>query len=168
MGRDKALLEWHGRMVVEKIAAEVRAAAGSATLVGPPEKYWHLGLPVIGDKIENCGPIGGLYTALSLTDADWNLLIASDMPNIRREFLVELFEAAEGSGADCVVPETVGDLHPLCAVYHRRGAWAAKFAIDHKRFKMHDFLSTIHMARWPVSDAFFLSNANTPAEWTAR
>jgi molybdopterin-guanine dinucleotide biosynthesis protein A len=167
MGRDKALLELGGITIVEKIAEEVRTAAGSVTLIGPPEKYGHLGLSVAGDKIENCGPIGGLYTALSLTDADWNLVVACDMPNVSREFLTELFEAAEGSGVDCVVPETAGDLHPLCAVYHRRGAWAAKFAIDHKLFKMLDFLSTIHVARWP-SDTLFLWNANTPAEWSAR
>ena len=50
MGRDKALLPFHGGVLAGHVAATVAAAAGSAILIGNPEKYGHLGYPVIPDR----------------------------------------------------------------------------------------------------------------------
>jgi molybdenum cofactor guanylyltransferase len=168
MGRDKALLPVGGRTLVEDIAAQVRAAAGSVCLIGAPQKYGHLGLPVVADKIENCGPLGGLYTALSCTEAEWIVLVACDMPGVTAAFLEQLLDAAETSDADCVVPETGGKIDPLCAVYHRRIEPLVASAIDRKLFKMQDFVSTLRTCYWPVADPRPLQNVNTPAEWSAR
>ncbi len=168
MGRDKALLPLGEATMVEQIAARVRCAAGSVTLIGSPEKYGHLGLAVVADEIENCGPLGGLLTALHITGADWNLLVACDMPNVSEAFLTELLDAAEQSDADCIVPEIDGRSDPLCAVYHRRLARDAESAIHRKLFKMQDFVSTVRASFWRVTDPRPLLNANTPAEWSAR
>lgn len=176
MGRDKALLPLNGMSMVEVIASKVRAAAGSVTLIGPVQKYANLGLPIVPDAIENCGPIGGLYTALRQTSAEWNLLVACDMPELTEAFLKQLLAAAEASDAasdiDCLVPEIDGKIHPLCAVYHRRLVSAAEAAIHRKVFKMQDFISTLRTSRWPVPDPFLkdgpLHNINTPLEWSTR
>jgi molybdopterin-guanine dinucleotide biosynthesis protein A len=168
MGRDKALLPLERGTLVEEIAARVRGAAGNVTLIGSPEKYGHLGLPVIADEIENCGPLGGLYTALRITEASWNILVACDMPDVTEAFLKQLLEVAETSDADCVVPESGGKIDPLCAVYHRRVGPVAEAAIHRNLFKMHDFISILRTSYWPVADPRPLSNVNTPAEWSER
>jgi molybdopterin-guanine dinucleotide biosynthesis protein A len=164
MGRDKALLPWKGSTLIQSVAGEVFRAAGSATVIGSPELYEKLGFPVISDKIEGCGPLGGLYTALSVTTADWNVLVACDMPAVTHQLLEELLAAAEASGADALLPQTPGGLEPLCAVYHARLLPAVESAIQSKLFKMHDFVSTIQAARWPVSHAGFFRNLNTPEQ----
>jgi molybdenum cofactor guanylyltransferase len=168
MGRDKALLPIEGSLLVERTAERVRAAAGSVTLIGAPERYAHLGLPVAADLIEDCGPVGGLYTALKIGQADRNLLVACDMPGVTAEFLRELLDAARQSGSACLVPQTESGLHPLCAVYHRRAEGAVASAIEHKRFKMHDLLKILKAVSFPVADARMLENVNTPVEWGAR
>ncbi len=168
MGRDKALLPIEGLALVERTAERVRAAAGSVTLIGAPERYAHLGLPVAADLIENCGPMGGLYTALKIGRADWNLLVACDMPGLTAEFLRELLDAARECGSICLVPQTPSGLHPLCAVYHRRAEGAVISAIEHKRFKMHDLLKVLEAQSFPVADAAQLQNVNTPVEWGTR
>lgn len=168
MGRDKALLPLGDATMIEQIAAKVRAVAGDVTLIGSPEKYGHLGFLVVPDEIENCGPLGGLYTALRLTNAEWNVLVACDMPNVTEAFLEALFEAAEGSDRDCVVPEMDGRADPLCAVYHRGVRLAAQSAIHRKLLKMQDFISTLNTLYWPVADPRPLLNVNTPAEWSTR
>src|SRR3984957_1077461 len=168
MGRDKALLPLGAVTMVEEIAARVRAAAGNVTLIGAPEKYGHLGFPVVADEIENCGPLGGLYTALRLGKANWNVLVACDMPYITEGFLTELLEAAEASDADCLVPQINGKTDPLCAVYHRRLLTITESAIHRKLFKMQDFVSTLRTSYWPVADPRPLVNLNTPVEWSAR
>ena len=173
MGRDKALLpvldrSTGGPTFVEQIASRVGAAAGFVTLIGAPERYSSLGLPVAADLIEGCGPIGGVYTALKISSAPWNLIVACDMPAVTTRFLAMLLAAAHDADADCFVPETGSSLHPLCAVYHRRALAALQSAIDHKSFKMHDLLGSLRTVTWPVADPSLLENVNTPIEWSAR
>jgi molybdenum cofactor guanylyltransferase len=168
MGRDKGLLPVDGKTLLERTAERVRAAVGSVTLIGAPERYAHLGLPMAPDLIADCGPIGGLHTALKMTHADWNLLVACDMPGVTVEFLGELLAAAIARGSACLVPETESGQHPLCAVYHRHAVGAVEFAIQHKRFKMHDLTQLLEAASWPVRDASVLENVNTPLEWGSR
>ena len=168
MGRDKGLLPVDGKTLVERTAERVLAAAGSVTLIGAPERYRHLGLPVVPDLMADCGPIGGLYTALKMTRSEWTLLVACDMPGVTAEFLGELLAAAIGRRSTCLVPETESGRHPLCAVYHRRGLGAVEFSIQHKRFKMHDLVQLLEAASWPVRDAAVLENMNTPLEWGSR
>ena len=168
MGRDKALLPIEGSVLVKRTAERVRAAAGSVTLIGAPERYAHLGYQVAPDLVEDCGPMGGLYTALQTTRADWNLLVACDMPGITSEFLGELLDAAKARASACLVPQTESGLHPLCAVYHRRAERAVASAIERKLFKMHDLLKILGAVPWPVADASMLENVNTPLEWGSR
>jgi len=164
MGQDKALLPWKGSTLMESVAREVYNAAGNVTLIGSPERYGSLGFPVISDKMEGCGPLGGLHAALSATTAEWNVLVACDMPAVTSELLAELLEAAEASGADALVPQTPGGLEPLCAVYHVRLLPAIESAIHSKLLKMHDFVSTIQAKKWPAPDPSVFRNINTPEQ----
>lgn len=166
MGQDKALLPWKGSTLIESVAREVFNAAGSATLIGSPERYGSLGFPVISDKIEGCGPLGGLHAALSVTTAEWNVLVACDMPAVNSGLLKELLAAAEVSGADALVPSTPTGLEPLCAVYHARLLPVVESAIHSNLLKMHDFVSTIQACLWPASDPALFRNLNTPEQLT--
>ena len=111
---------------------------------------------------------GGASRRVGRANAEWNILVACDMPHVTGAFLKELIEAAEASNSDCLVPETGGKLDPLCDVYPRRVAPAAKSAIHRKLFKMQDFISTLRPSHWPVPHARPLDNVNTPSEWTAK
>lgn len=166
MGQDKATLPWGGATLVEHVAASVRTAASQVTLVGAPERYTHLGIAAVSDRYRDCGPLGGICTALEITSADWNLIVACDMPGVTADFLSGLFQPAEAAGVDCVIPESNG-LHPLCAVYHRRVGPVAKRRILSKSFKMHDFVASLQTLKFP-SPAAFLENINTPQDWTSR
>src|SRR6476619_4706690 len=80
MGTNKALLPYRAGTLVERIAAEVQAAAGSVTVVGPPEIYAPLGLTAIPDLRPGLGPLGGIVTALTATAASLSLIVACDLP----------------------------------------------------------------------------------------
>ena len=162
MGRDKALLRGpSGVPLAAQIADSVREAAGSVVLIGPPERYTHLGFPVLADRVPACGPLGGLYTALCATSAEWNLIVACDMPNLTGHFLEDLLAAAEASPADCLVAEDAHGIHPLCAVYNRRCLPVVESAIRHNQLKMHTLVSSLRFEKWPTPEAAMLTNVNT-------
>ena len=166
MGRDKAWLAYRGRTLVEHVASEVLAAAGSATLVGPARRYGVLGYPIIPDRIPGCGPLGGIHAALCATRADWNLVVACDMPRLDRAFLAALLEEAEGSAGECLVPRSgLGQPEPLCAAWHRSALAGIGKALEEGVRKMTDALARFRTVYWPVSQVRSFANANTPQEW---
>ncbi len=166
MGRDKGLLPFRGNTLVESVAREVEEAAGSVALVGNPAAYGHLGIPFIPDTYPGEGPLGGILTALQVTPADWNLVVACDMPGITAAFLRKLLEAAGNLGVDAVFPAGPAKLpEPLCAVYHRRSRQALYQAFAGGVRKVTAACEGLHTAIFPVPDLAPLQNVNTPEDW---
>jgi molybdenum cofactor guanylyltransferase len=169
MGRDKALLPYRGRVLVEHVAGIVREALGAAAevaILGDPDCYRAIGYPVHPDQVPNCGPLGGIVTALSLTKSEWNLVVACDMPMLVASSLRMLVERALESNAQCVAASgPAGELEPLCAVYHSRCLARLDRALRDTRLKMKDLLPELQPE--PVSfPPATLANVNTPDEWT--
>jgi molybdopterin-guanine dinucleotide biosynthesis protein A len=158
MGTDKALLPYHGGTLVAAVAREVEAAAGSVVLVGRPDGFE--GFHAIPDRYPGEGPLGGILTALHHTFADWNLILACDMPRVSAEFLRELLERADGDGLVPVGPS--GRPEPLCAVYHRRALSGMEAAFARGVRKV-TAAFTEEMRLSPVASGF--QNVNTPEDW---
>jgi molybdopterin-guanine dinucleotide biosynthesis protein A len=169
MGFDKALLPHGPATLVEHIAQQALTAAGSVALVGAPERYAHLGYPALADAESNRGPLGGIVAALAASEAEWNLVLACDMPNVSAEFLERLFEMAEhlGEGRDCLAPEQpTGYAEPLCAVYHRSALPALRAALDANRLKLQEVIRSLNVVFWRAEPRWF-ANMNTPEDWVA-
>jgi len=159
MGRDKASLPLNDSTMAEQIASRVGEVIGHPPIL--------IGTAARRDLIPGCGPLGGVFTALSTTRHDWNLIVACDMPDLTVEFLRHLI-ARRADGFDCVVPRTQAGFEPLCALYHRRCRDAAEHAIQGKLFKMQAFVSSLRTLAVPVEDPLPLRNVNTPEQWRAR
>lgn len=168
MGKDKAMLSFRGRTLVECVAECVKEAAGSVTLVGQADRYAFLGLPAIEDERSGCGPLGGIVAALAQEQAEWNLVVACDMPNVTAEWLRELLKRADSTQADAVIPigpSTIPD--PLCAVYRRTCLVPARESLANGRWKVIDAFSGCRIEWLAVKDKHRLINTNTPGEWDA-
>jgi molybdenum cofactor guanylyltransferase len=167
MGRDKALLPFRGAPLVESIARQVEAAAGSVVLVGGESRYGDLGRTVIPDLFPGEGPLGGILTALRHTSADWNLIVACDMPAVSAAFFRELFDAAEEFGADALLPAGPSGLpEPLCAIYHVRSRNLINAAFDNGVRKVTAALEGLRAAILPVAEMTPFQNVNTPEDWS--
>ena len=167
MGRDKARLPFQGRTLVEHVASAVAEAAGSVTLVGAPERYGTLGFPMLADDRSGAGPLAGIHTALATSPADWNLIVACDMPGISAAFLRSLMAAAQSSREiDCLLPAGPSGLpEPLCAAYHSRCLDVIGEALDRNVRKITDGLAGLKIANWSVAESAWFRNVNTPEEW---
>ncbi len=171
MGRDKALLAYRETSLVDYLARAVREAIGSVALIGDPDRYRDLGHAVYPDKVPGCGPLGGIYTALTVSPsgwnlpADWNLVVACDMPGISARVLRGLIDPEAEPGRNCVMAVGPGgDPEPLCALYHQRCLPVLERAIREKRFKMRDLVQELDADLRPL-EATALVNVNTAADW---
>ncbi len=160
MGRDKARLPFHGGDLVNAVAAAVASAAGNVTLVGHPE------LPSIPDLYPDGGPLGGILTALDHTAADWNLIVACDMPEVTADFLKGLLARAMWSPADVLLPYGPHGLpEPLCAVYRRRAREAMEEQFARGVRRVTEGLASLEVEPWVVAEHSYFQNVNTPEDW---
>ena len=170
MGRDKALLPWRAKPLVEHIAQNVKNATGSVTLVGSPERYQAFDLPSIDDFYHGRGPLGGLEAALGSTRAGaLNLVVACDLPDlavVSTPILSQLLAESERTGSLCVATEDVsGQIHPLCAVYRPDCLTIIRQCLREGNQRMTDLLTRLKAATWKLPH--LLANVNTPEEWAA-
>jgi molybdopterin-guanine dinucleotide biosynthesis protein A len=165
MGQDKALLPFRGATLVQAVAGQVAEAAGSAVLVGDPDRYDALGYPVIPDDFPGEGPLGGIVTALRHTSAEWNLVAACDMPGLSRGFLEELLAAAENNRRSTVPVGPSGRLEPLCAVWRRDSLGVLETAFRSGIRKVGSACESLRMAVYPVAEVAHFQNVNTPEDW---
>jgi molybdopterin-guanine dinucleotide biosynthesis protein A len=162
MGRDKALLPFRQGTLVGEICRAVECAAGNVTLVG------HRELPSIPDFYPGEGPLGGILTALRHTRAEWNLIVACDMPEVHAGFLSRLLSLALACHAHVLLPSGAdGQVQPLCAVYHRSalGRLQNRFASGTRAIA--EALSSLTVERVTIAEAEFFQNVNTPQDWAA-
>jgi len=166
MGADKALLEYRGRPLAAWVAEQAARAAGAAWLVGPAERYGHLGFPCLEERFPGCGPLSGIDAALRSGLAEWCLVLACDMPGVESGPLGQLLDTAAASGADAAVTVSPGGRpEPLCAVYHARLAPLAERLLREGRLSVHELLASIRWVPFAAPGGRFAANINTPGEW---
>jgi molybdopterin-guanine dinucleotide biosynthesis protein A len=168
MGRDKALLPVRGRTLLEHMAEQVRAAAGSVTIVADPARYARFEFPSVADERPGCGPLGGIVTALAVSTQPWNLIVACDMPDVDAAFLAGLLDQAFAlrDPCDCLVPLGPSGPEPLCAVYQRGAMPKLRTALDRNILKMRAVLAVLETRLVAVADPRRFRNINTPEDWT--
>lgn len=165
MGRDKARLPFRGAPLVETIAREVEKAAGSAVLVGARQPV--PGFDSIPDLYPGEGPLGGILSALFHSSADWNLVVACDMPEVAADFLRHLLDEAAHRQAAVLIPRgPSGMAEPLCAVYHRSSRAAIEKSFARGLRKVTDALEGVETYRLSVPETHYFQNVNTPDDWS--
>jgi len=174
-GQDKSALTIGAQSILDRQLAVLRTLTTHIVIVaGDRARLTAAGVPVMADRVEGAGALGGVYTALVSASSERVLVIACDMPFLTRPFLAHLIE--QSVGADAVVPRDARGLHPLCAVYASRIAPHVKTCIDRGQLRVTDALEGLsvreigpeHLVRFDP-DGRLLLNVNTPADYaTAR
>jgi len=172
MGSPKALLEIDGLPLVARAVRLLSPLCSSVTIVGAPDRYRHLGFAVIADEQPDIGPLGGILTSLSSTAADWNLVVACDLPYLTAEWLRYLAARAARSKARAVLPESEAGAEPLCAVYHREAAATIRASILRNVLKVTSALEGLPVERVTPAEirpfdprGILFQNLNTPDEY---
>lgn len=181
MGRDKALLQYNGRPLVEHAVYLLGEAGLEPHIVGTRADLATYA-PVIEDMHPDCGPLGGMEAALAATSSEWNVFLPVDLPLLPVIFLRYLKERVDITAAAVTIPSFAGRPQPLCAVYSRSLLGGIRSAIAAGDYKVMRAVETAASARevdifgveavtassdWPVQLPLYrwVQNVNTPADF---
>lgn len=171
MGKDKAFLEFRGRILLAR-ALELAAGAGhEVRIVGSPSKFAAFGR-VVEDIYRDRGPLAGIHAALKNSPTELNLMLAVDLPFVQLSFLRYLISVARETTALVTVPHAGDGLQPLCAVYRREFAQAAEQSLARGKNKIDALFAEVE-TRIVGSEEFshagfcgqMFRNLNTPEEF---
>ena len=164
MGRDKARLPFASGLLVESIAKKVKQAAGSVCLVGGGARYRDLAIDSIDDLRPRCGPLAGIEAALDTKRAEFNLIVACDMPDLSSSWLEQLLAEAQDRGSKCLISrDPAGVLHPLCGVWRSDSIGSVTEALNESRLRLLELVRDVDADVLTCQQP--LANVNTPDEW---
>lgn len=160
MGRDKALLPWQGRTLLEHMQRVLQQAGA--------RRVWISGdYPAFGgvpDRVARCGPLGGLYSvAMQMPDGPaW--VVPVDAPRMTPALLQQLHA---GEGSSCTV--FAGEPLPMRLQIDDHCRRVLQDLVDDPlaRRSLRALQERLGVTRLPLAaeDRALLLNCNTPSEW---
>lgn len=126
MGQDKALMSFQGEPLIHRVIDRLAGLAAEVMVITPnPQAYLSLGLRITPDLIPGHGPLGGLFTALSVASHSELALVACDMPFVNAGLLAHQLDILFSENVDAVIPSSRDGLEPLHAIYRRKTCLSA-------------------------------------------
>jgi molybdopterin-guanine dinucleotide biosynthesis protein A len=97
MGRDKALLTLGGEPLIKIGLEKLRVVCSEVAIAGGTEDLARFGRMVPDGRLD-CGPLGGIVSALEQSLFEWNLFLPVDTPFVPVTCLKSLLSMCHGNG----------------------------------------------------------------------
>jgi len=132
MGHNKSIIKFQGEAIIRRILNRLAGLADEEIIIAPRlQEYITLGAKIAPDLFPGRGPLGGLYTALSVASYPAIATVACDMPFVNMKLLAHQRDILYSYDWDVVVPSSEKGLEPLHAIYKRETCLiAVKKALD--------------------------------------
>lgn len=151
MGEDKGLIKYNNKHLIEYPLAILKELTSEIYLSTSNPEYMAFGYPLISDKINGIGPIGGIYsTLLNLHTTDY-FFISCDTPNVSIKIANQILDQAPKY--EIVVPQTSDNhIHPLFGYYSFEILGSIQKQLENNNYKMLDLLRRCNTFYLPVSE----------------
>jgi molybdenum cofactor guanylyltransferase len=171
-GKDKARLAFAGRPLIEHQVSALRQITESIIVVGgDPARFTELGIHPVPDAFDQCGALGGIYSAIIASDHPRTLVVACDMPFLSVPVLRRLVRPS-GPEVDVVMPRSLEGPEPLCAVYAARCAEPIRRRIERGLLKAADVSADVRVEEVDAGelatydpDGLMFVNVNSPHDY---
>lgn len=162
MGKDKAFLILEDKPFISHIVETVKQCAENVLIISNNQKLDSLGVTRHADLIPNLGPIGGIYTGLTLSSAEFNLVVACDTPFLSKETIDVLIDGID-DGHDGFIVQYEDVPMPLIGIYRKSSIACFKEAIDEGKLGLQKLLATMQtkIIVLPKSHSKSVWNINT-------
>lgn len=165
MQSEKGLVLFQNKPFIEHIIQAILPITDNITLITNTNEYDYLAYTKIPDIVTDKGPLGGIYTALSNSESEFNLILSCDIPLISTELLSELI-SKQNDEAEISVFASESRMHPLIGIYSKKVLPVIKSAIDNNDLKMMNLIANVphQIIKIDESENFHLTNINSADE----
>ena len=139
-GRDKVVASVGNKLLIERVIEVIDPLFEKVMLIGHKREDLNT-FTIVEDLRPGCGPLGGIYTALSATGTPQSFVFAADMPNLNERFISYMISCAEDH--DVIIPVWAKGREPLHAIYHKRILPVVKTLLDADMFKIYNLLNQV-------------------------
>jgi len=168
MGRDKALLSISGVSFLHRVTATLRQVLPGVVIISDRESEHRIpGFTVYRDLLPDCGPLGGIHTALSKSTRPYAFVLSCDVPFASADLLREILDRAR-PGEVTIAGDGL-DVHPLLGIYPASLLPLLEEDLKAGRKKVGAFLARpdVPLAVLPLSHrSHELRNINTPEDFS--
>lgn len=150
-GEHKGLAKLHARPMIDYAIDLAKEISPSQFIVYGKEKYFDVtDIPYYSDIIPDCGPLGGIYTALVKTQSSLVATIPCDMPFLTRGVFRLLCENQLQNQPIVAVSHKA--IEPLVAIWPKTYESKIKDAIYNKLFTIHELIEKEDIPKISIPD----------------
>ena len=170
MGFNKAEAEMHGESMLIRMIDKLKDLTPTIVVSSGAVNYPNIPWPQIPDEYADCGPLGGIYSVLKVSNTSLNLVVSCDIPLVSISLLKYIVASAEESDAIITVPvDQDGQIHLTCAVYRKEVLPFLENQLHVHAFKMKDLLELVPVEyikisrEHPLYNEHAFMNVNSPS-----
>ncbi|MDP2278107.1 MAG: molybdenum cofactor guanylyltransferase [Nitrospirota bacterium] len=147
----KGHIEINGKKIIDSSVNLMRNLFGRAVIsTNTPELYFYCGAPMIGDIINQRGPLTGIFSVLSNIKDDAIFVVACDMPFLNGQLMKYMVDKYNNfnSGTnkwDAVIPVFEGKPQPLFGIYSKNILGIIEERLNKGLKKLKDMLTEINV-----------------------
>ena len=164
MGQDKGLMSYKGRPMISFVIDALTPLCDSLIIVSNNAGYKRFGYPVFSDLIKDKGPLGGLYTGLTKSTTLANLVLSCDVPEIKTDFLKELY--VFGRDYDLAFTQKEEKIHPLIGYYSKSICEICHKRIEKDQLRLQDLGEALNLGLFSAGNytTNLFHNVNSPVD----
>ena len=166
MQTEKGLIVYKDKTFIEWIIEAIKPITDSIFLVTKNKDYDQFGYQLVPDIHHSKGPVGGIYTALKHSEAEINLVLSCDIPNITSNVLKTYLIKNIDKNSDVIYVADENRDYPLIGIYSKKNASEFESAIKNNHLKLLKVLEKVDYECIKVKpeDYKALQNINTKEE----
>ena len=150
-GRNKALIEWNGRPLLDHIRQAFGGLFQEIILVtNAPGHFAAWDMTLVTDLFAVRSSLTGIHAGLFYAKHPLAFVTACDTPLLQPALIRMLLEAA-GDDTDVVIPKTEKGLEPLCAVYSQRCLNPISHRLRQGDFRIRSFFRQVRVHHVPAT-----------------
>ncbi len=154
LGRDKGLMEWHGRRIIEYAVDTLSPFCSKVIVSSNNQDYLQFINHVVPDIRPGHGPMMGLYSALEASSTELNLVLAVDNILVNSAFFRYML-SKELSDFQVSVPYLQNKFYePLVGYYHKNCTKVMALMMSNGNYKLPDLISQVKVNKLVVESDF--------------
>jgi molybdenum cofactor guanylyltransferase len=167
-GNDKGMSMLGNKPMIQYSIDSLKPVCSKIIISSNDPKYNDWGFKTVADVIGGIGPIGGIISALEISETEDNLIISCDMPFLNHELFKYIIE--NKNNALAATPVFNGFIEPLCSYINKKSLYGLKQFIRSGGYKIIDILESINYKKIIIDDSLpfynveLFHNINTPEQ----